>query len=754
MLATSLALYVYAITLCIFILVGVTIINSNYEHPDKTNRDFAWNLAIQIAYFIFDIVWVMLEGRPGVPHIVLLIVFTIYFIIGLVCAYSWFILTEDLLSARAFENRKFHFYTAIPMILVTILLIISLFTGWVFTIDDLGYFVRGPLRPAVYIVSGLYLLGSTVLAIRQAAKSRKFEILSRDSALIFFAIPSFIAVILQMFFTGYPLLPGAITFSMVYVYIVLIHDETLYQNAIISDLADDYECILQADIISNQVKVFRGIDFYNTLAEACNGKVTYNHLIFQVANNYIYEEDKELFLNSFSRNHLSVALQLDKAYTVVVRDKIKQSYYQIKVVHPGGDAKSTELMFGIHEADEDIKKEKAIQNELAQAKSAAETANKTKSNFLFNMSHDIRTPMNAILGFTDLARKHINETERVEDCLDKVSTSGSHLLSLINDVLDMSRIESGKVTIEVAPTNMPRAVDGIVSMVTDLAADKNITLMVDVDDITDENVYADVLHVNEVMLNLLSNSIKYTRKGGHVRFSVRQTKSEMNVACYEFVVKDNGMGMSKEFLEHVFDAFEREQNSTISGIQGTGLGMSITKKLVDMMNGTIHVDSTEGIGTTVTVNLDFIVCDAALVSDGNKEEIYEAVTLEGKRILLVDDNELNRELATELLVEAGAEVETAVDGGDAVGVYNLVDPGYFDLILMDVQMPNMNGYEATKAIRAMDDKSKADIPIVAMTANAFQEDIENALASGMNAHLAKPVDVEKLLVTLSTFLEK
>lgn len=527
--------------------------------------------------------------------------------------------------------------------------------------------------------------------------------------------------------------------------------------------------------------------------------------------------------------------------------------------------------------------------ELQIALAAAEHANRSKTVFLNNMSHDIRTPMNAIIGFTSLAATHIDDKKQVQNYLEKVMTSSQHLLSLINDVLDMSRIESGKVKIEEKPVHLPEVLHDIRTIIQSGVASKQLDLFIDTQDVLDENIVADKLRLNQILINLLSNAIKFTKSGGTIAVRVIQKPgAPEGYADYEFHVKDNGIGMSKEFQSHIFEAFSREDSSIVSDIQGTGLGMAITKNIVDMMNGTISVDSEPGKGTEFIVSLRFALSGQkvkevkvarleglrALVADDdtdacrsmsrmlrqigmrsewtasgkeaviraedaleqgdefsvyiidwlmpdmngietvrrirrivgsdrpiiiltaydwtdiekeareagvtafiskpifmselreilsrpfyqdNEEADHKEVRMKkndkeiefiGKKVLLVEDNELNQEIAQEILSEAGFKVEIVADGIEAVEKVEQSVSGQYDVILMDVQMPRMNGYEATKHIRDMEDRSKANIPIVAMTANAFEEDKKAALAAGMNAHIAKPIEVDKLKTVL------
>ena len=541
----------------------------------------------------------------------------------------------------------------------------------------------------------------------------------------------------------------------------------------------------------------------------------------------------------------------------------------------------------------DIDDEKEMEERLEEQKKdlqdalvAAQHANRAKTTFLNNMSHDIRTPMNAIIGFTSLAAAHIDNTKQVQEYLAKITTSSNHLLSLINDVLDMSRIESGKVKIEEKETSLPEIMHDLKTIVQADIASKRLEFFIDTADVVNEHVLCDKLRLNQVLLNLLSNAMKFTKPGGMVSVRILQKgNAPGGCASYEFQVKDTGIGMSREFAEHVFEPFERERTSTVSGIQGTGLGMAITKNIVDMMGGTISVESAEGKGTTFTVALQFKTCSGpvrqeeilelkglrALVADddfntcssvtkmlsiigmrpdwttsgkeavlraklaGEQNDEYAAYIIdwlmpdmngvevvrrirgiignekpiiiltaydwsdieeearkagvtafcskpiflselrdilespftalvageaacggracfEGKKILLVEDNELNQEIAVEILQEAGFFIDVAEDGVVAVDKVEKAEAGQYDLILMDIQMPIMDGYEATRQIRAMENSNLEGIPIIAMTANAFDEDRKAARDAGMDGHIAKPIDIPKLMELLTEIL--
>ena len=389
---------------------------------------------------------------------------------------------------------------------------------------------------------------------------------------------------------------------------------------------------------------------------------------------------------------------------------------------------------------------------LEEAKEKAEAANRSKTSFLFNMSHDIRTPMNAIVGFTNMAIKNIDDREKVLDSLTKTQKSSELLLSLINDILEMSRIESGKRELVLENGDMKEAFTHIDSVMQELAKAKDIDLTFEVKDIRDPHILVDKTRFNRIMLNLGTNAIKYTQNGGRVRMTARQLdREEGDTRYYQFTISDNGMGMSEDFQKHMFEEFSREVNTTTSGIQGTGLGLSVTKAFVDIMGGTIQCDSKLNQGTTFTVVLPMTICEAAS-DESNLDPDHDDLStrLKGKRVLLVEDNELNREIATEILSEdAGLTVETAEDGTVAVDIMRKMGPDYVDFILMDIQMPYMNGYDATRAIRAM--YPDRHIPIIALSANAFAEDKQKSLEAGMDDHIEKPINVDHLFEAMSRF---
>ena len=382
----------------------------------------------------------------------------------------------------------------------------------------------------------------------------------------------------------------------------------------------------------------------------------------------------------------------------------------------------------------------------------AESANRAKSTFLFNMSHDIRTPMNAIIGYADLASRHLDDPAKLEKYMENIQVCGQNLLMLLNNVLDLARIENDKTEMEYSVSDVDKDFRNCIAMFQNQADSKGQTLTVTTQ-LPYPYIYADIPHLTEVCTNLVSNAVKYTGAGGTIRCGITQKPGEKEGWCDTVVtVADNGIGMSQEFQKHIFEPFERERTSTVSKVEGSGIGMGIVKKLVGLMGGTVEVESKIGVGSTFTVTIPCRIASEDEIQAKREINPSDQKCLCGTRILLTEDNDLNAEIATELLQEEGCTVDRAKDGVECVDMLEKAANGTYQLILMDVQMPVMNGYDATKKIRRMDDPQKANIPIVAMTANAFSEDKQVALDAGMNDHIAKPINMSVLVPTLRKYL--
>ena len=473
----------------------------------------------------------------------------------------------------------------------------------------------------------------------------------------------------------------------------------------------------------------------------------------------MHPDDKEAFLNTISREKVVETFENGESVTADFRmlngDDVV--YYQMRLIPLRDDGEVTGMISALRSIDREIKTELGIRKELEEAIAKAEEASRAKTTFLFNMSHDIRTPMNAILGFTRIGRKHIDEPKEVDDCLSKIELSGEQLLDLINDVLEMSRIESGKVNLVYEPVCVTEMFHKVNPMLGSLAMTKSIDYDCKFIGIKDNYVYTDDFHVSRIFTNIVSNAVKYTPNGGKVKAVVEQVSlPEGGTAEYKISVTDTGIGMSEEFLNHMFEEFARENTSTVSGQQGTGLGLSIVKRLTDALGGRINVESKQGVGTKFEVTLPLKLQSEEDIA----AQVHETVSLDeetlsvlsGKRALLAEDNELNREIACEVLEERGVTVEPASDGDIAFKLYKEKPFGYYDFILMDIQMPVMDGYESTKNIREFEN-GQYHTPIIAVSANAFAEDIAKSLESGMDAHIPKPINPDELLGVMGKLIK-
>ena len=476
-------------------------------------------------------------------------------------------------------------------------------------------------------------------------------------------------------------------------------------------------------------------------------------------------KDKEYFycLNTLKDYNMTVMLMLPAEFVAVSTMSMLQSSLMVQVVFTVIllclSALALISFVRAQRNSERIKLERRTNQQLNKLRMAAEdalhvaeSANKAKSTFLSNMSHDIRTPMNAIIGFTTLALSSITEQEKVKDYLGKILSSSNHLLSLINDILDMSRIESGKVVLEEQETNLAVLADELEHLLSEQAKAQGLELKVDYSKLRDRDVFCDKTRLNQVLLNLLSNAVKFTPAGGHVSFTLTQLEQlSPGKGVYEIRVKDDGIGMTAKFAKRVFEPFERERTSTVSKIQGTGLGMAIAKNIIDMMGGTIDLHTKKGEGTEFVLRLELVLQTQPKPVEAKQQELLPEASSEyfaGKRLLLVEDNELNREIACMILCKYGFELETAENGQEAVEMVAAAAPGYYDLVLMDIQMPIMDGHEATRRIRALENPELAKVPIVAMTANAFDEDRRAAKDCGMNGFISKPINMQEVIQAL------
>ena len=515
-------------------------------------------------------------------------------------------------------------------------------------------------------------------------------------------------------------------------------------------LGTAYYLILRLDLKTKCVELVKNTRKMNI--DIKDNNTEWNPQI-EIIKNVIAEPFVQKYVEFFDIQ--TMATRLHNKESMSSEFKLKEGSWFLSMVVPQNydkDGNVTSVLIANRDVTDEKLRELRQEEELREAKLKAECANKAKSSFLFNMSHDIRTPMNAVIGYAELASRHLQETDKLGRYLEKIQICGKELLSMLGNVLDLARIENNKVEMEYTISNVHECFENCVIMFQQQAESKNQTISL-TEQIMYPYVYMDAPHLTEVCLNIISNAIKYTNTGGTISCNVVQKSCEKEDWCNMIItITDNGIGMSEEFQKRIFETFERERNTTLSHIDGSGIGMGITKKLVELMDGTIEVKSKQGKGSAFTVT---IPCRKASEADSlakKNSNLCNKNCLNGIRILLVEDNEINTEIATELLTEEGCIVETANDGVACIDMIEKADADYYKMILMDIQMPVMNGYDATLAIRKMKDTKKARIPIIAMTANAFAEDAQKVLSVGMNAHVAKPVDMNILVPTMMKYL--
>lgn len=517
------------------------------------------------------------------------------------------------------------------------------------------------------------------------------------------------------------------------------------QREIIEGLGKEYFSILLLELDSGQIFSYREVgENGKCIADFCR-KYENQWCAFlpAYADEIVTDESRENFLDQLSLDALC-SNQDDFSMTYEFKMGNRIIYHQTRIVYVYKKDRSRVAVIGTRNIDDLIKKERMQEAKLKEAYIVAEEANKAKTDFLNNMSHDIRTPMNVILGYNELMKPYLTDPILV-DYQHKIEQSGKLLLSIINNVLDMSRIESGKMVVEERAEQIGLVVEEIENVFESSAQEKNIVFTTSVD-VDHTHVLWDGFKVREILMNLVGNAFKYTPEGGHITIDVKELNcTRSGYVRIQTQVKDTGVGMSEDYLPTLFDSFSREYNTTIGKVSGTGLGMAIVKNLVDMMDGDICVKSKLGEGTCFTVTFEHRIADEECIELNQELDVLDGKSvLQGKHVLLVEDNELNAEIAMAILEQSGLILDRVEDGLACINRLSEVDADLYDLILMDIQMPNVNGYEATRRIRQFKNLKKASIPILAMTANAFEEDKKMAMEAGMNGHISKPIDVNAL----------
>ena len=723
-------------------------------------------VGVTALYVIMDCLWLMEYLSADGFHLGGFTVLNLLFYITYITLpVAWF-----LFSLHFFKNfrRRRLFYTVcmLPWFLNLVLILLTMLgTGALWTLADSSViterYVRGPMFGLFSGICLFYYFVPVFVAVYYIVKAtEKGERRRLLDVLIFSAFPA-VAVFIYTYLIPsdvvMPFQPFCFTLGTIYAYVFLVNQAEKRESeeylSVINGLASDYQNVYEVNLSTNSLTVFKLSGRINGMFGESFRTMKYLDAANAYVDTAVLPEDQEEMRKTFEAEKVKSLLTGVRSFTKVYRNN-EGKYTEMKCIRM--DEGEDHVIMGFGVKDEEIRRTMEKEQLLQQALLAAEAANKAKSAFFFNMSHDIRTPMNAITGFARLMRKHLGEPDKEKEYLGKIETSSQYLLELINNVLEMSRIENGRLTLDENIWDAKEFNDTLITVFENQMAQKGITFTRTID-VVHADVYCDSLKLQEIFLNILSNALKYTPSGGSVTMDLKELPPVVpGYARYQTIITDTGIGMSKEFLPHVFENFAREKTSTESKVIGTGLGMPIVKQLVDLMNGSIDVESEPGKGTRVTVCLDHRIVteeDSAGQEMRSAGSVDPSEFAENKRILLAEDNDLNAEIAEELLSEYGFEIERASDGIICVDMLTRHEAGYYDLILMDIQMPNMDGYKATKVIRDLQDRKLSQIPILAMTANAFEEDRQNALAAGMNGHIAKPIDVKKLVAELALVLE-
>ena len=531
------------------------------------------------------------------------------------------------------------------------------------------------------------------------------------------------------------------------------------EKQMLNALCINYTAAYCCDLKNDYMEPIKQKDFSHSARETRNLKKrnSYSEWIRYAYDHVIVKETSPDYLEIFDAQNLMQRLQKEESFVYRHRtypNGAGMEYFEATVVRLYIDENSFKVIVGYRPIDNILKEEMDHQRQLEKALQAAEIANRTKTEFLRRMSHDIRTPLNGIIGLLEIDETHFDNRELVHANHEKMRISANHLLSLINDVLQMSKLEDGTMKLAHEPISLVEMTKDIVTIVIDRAVDSGIQWKYERGKTTIPYpyIYTSPVHLRQIFLNIYGNCIKYNRPGGSITTVVDAFGSENGICRYRWIISDTGVGMSQEFLKHIFEPFSQERMDARSIYQGTGLGMSIVKNLIDLMGGSITITSQEGVGSTFTIILPFEIAPEPVkktvkISD-SKSDIQDL------HLMLAEDNELNAEIAETLLTDAGAKVSVVTDGQQAVELFKGNEPGTFDAILMDVMMPVMDGITATRMIRSSEHPDAKKIPIISMTANAFKEDEQECLEAGMNAHLAKPLEMEKVIKTIAYYCGK
>lgn len=776
--------YIYYSAIPLLAIIVHLFINYRYFNNEDNRsevREYMRYLSVIFLYYITDAAWGVLNE---IGNIQLVYVDTVLYYLTM--ALSVVFCCRYIISFLKLNNFIGKVINALGVLFAvgeTVILIINHFNHIFFWFNEDGSYEAYAFRHLALVIQLMMFANISVITLIKVLRNNNDTDGNRNVTILFFALSMMAALLLQTCFPLMPLYSMGLMVGTLIVHVFIRNEEVATQlktikqlnnklvnehevlqrqkddlttaMAVINGLTRDYHSIWVADKHDLKLQMIRtpGEGVIKESLKLAFAYADCNVAMQKYIEKYVCEEDQERLRKMVNTKVVLEELSKSDFYAVNYmrrKENGEKDYNQIAFSNADTPDGKQQFVFGFRDINDMFKQELAMRQQISDAKEAAEAANAAKTSFLFNMSHDIRTPMNAIIGFRDLLEKNQEEAEKRANYLQKIEQSSKVLLSIINNVLEMARIEKGAMELDETVWSAEQMNDTMYSVFSDMMEQKGLTFTRQIN-VQHHYVFCDASKTREIFINIISNAFKYTNPGGKIHMQLDEIPSEREgYAIYRTSISDTGIGISEEFLPKIFEEFSRESNTTDSKIEGTGLGMPIVKRLVDFLGGTIEVKSKLGEGSTFTVTLPHRIAEKSMLT--TPESVSHDTNFAGKRILLAEDNELNAEIAEAVLSEMGFEVERVADGQECLDQILKVDSDYYDIIIMDIQMPRMNGYEATKAIRALSDKAKSQIKILAMTANAFEEDKREAMSAGMNGHIAKPINIPELTKVLSGIL--
>ena len=751
----SASIHIELDALCLLLLCAIVLQsrrNVNQQMSRKLFRTAAYGIIIQL---VLDIIWRLIEGRLFFGAIFAnRVINALYLGIGVCLGCIWYLYVLETLGYKI--TRRLQTLIMLPGLVFLFLNIASIWTGWIFTVSPENIYAHGPLFWLQTIAAYGMLLISFVHIILRFIRRRDDRASRRDiMKILIFYVVTIIGSVVSLFQTG---MPGTWTCAAISIVLIYMDDQNReILSGMITAMAADYRSIYYVDLDKDASVCVRGAE---TL---CGDRQKGNSFPFrdgfaEYAERCVKEADREAFLQFVDpdtiRTRLANEDMISNRYLTVKDGAEKYEMLRIagvRTIEERDDQIVHAIGVGFSDIDRETRNEMEQKRALTVALAKAEEASAAKTSFLSSMSHEIRTPMNAIIGLDNIALRDPNISDSTRDELEKIGSSARHLLSLINDILDMSRIESGRMVLKAEEFSFREMAEQINTIINGQCEDKRLTYESRMIGAVEEYFIGDPLRLKQVIINILGNAVKFTDPPGTVTFTVEQTDETDDIRILRFTMKDTGIGMDEAFIPKLFDAFAQEDATSTNRYGGSGLGMAITKNMVDLMGGSISVESRKGHGTTITVEIPLRRAEH-MEAQAASDHAEPPVSVSGLHILIAEDMEMNAEILADLLEMEGMSSEWAENGRRAVEMFEQNEAGHFDAVLMDMRMPVMDGLTATQEIRKLDRADAAAIPIIALTANAFEEDVRQCLQAGMNAHLSKPVEMDLLKKTLGGLL--